>query len=371
MTTLYLLSTDTHRSHTAGTARALRDHRRSRRGCVALPQLADTARRFARRASRRRGRRTCRRPRPDQGHTALHINSPSGTAAGANRGCDAQHRSGIAQRRRSLDDLADRLTPEVSRALHTGGQPDPDLVIRILGEQRLSDFMLWQSAHSEFYFVEALDPTCAKWTSSAPCATTRVPPVPVRELTRMTTIDEFAAGFAEIPGYLDFARAGPLGRAVLEEEQALVERCVGRGSAACSSLDGQDERVRDAVSDLSQPVSGPDQVGVQPNTSAGLMHAMFGVTGGVARLPPMSPAPTFVAVLAAQSLGVLTPVWLQTDYGRVTPGALSVTSSPHPPWLLRSAWWAPHRVRRRPRRHPAGHRRPAPDRGRHPRLRGS
>jgi short-chain Z-isoprenyl diphosphate synthase len=31
-------------------------------------------------------------------------------------------------------------------------------VIRTSGEQRLSDFMLWQSAHSEFYFVEALYP---------------------------------------------------------------------------------------------------------------------------------------------------------------------------------------------------------------------
>lgn len=59
----------------------------------------------------------------------------------------------------SLDDLAETLTPELIGAhLYTGGQPDPDLVIRTSGEQRLSDFMLWQSAHSEFYFVEALGP---------------------------------------------------------------------------------------------------------------------------------------------------------------------------------------------------------------------
>jgi len=59
----------------------------------------------------------------------------------------------------TLDDLADRLTPElIASHLYTGGQPDPDLVIRTSGEQRLSDFMLWQSAHSEFYFVEALGP---------------------------------------------------------------------------------------------------------------------------------------------------------------------------------------------------------------------
>ena len=42
--------------------------------------------------------------------------------------------------------------------LYTRGQPDPDLVIRTSGEQRLSGFLLWQSAHSEFYFCEALWP---------------------------------------------------------------------------------------------------------------------------------------------------------------------------------------------------------------------
>jgi short-chain Z-isoprenyl diphosphate synthase len=44
-----------------------------------------------------------------------------------------------------------------SAPLHRG-QPDPDLVIRTSGEQRLSGFLLWQSVHSEFYFCEALWP---------------------------------------------------------------------------------------------------------------------------------------------------------------------------------------------------------------------
>ena len=47
---------------------------------------------------------------------------------------------------------------EISRHLYTAGQPDPDLVIRTSGEQRLSGFLLWQSAHSEFYFCEAFWP---------------------------------------------------------------------------------------------------------------------------------------------------------------------------------------------------------------------
>jgi len=47
---------------------------------------------------------------------------------------------------------------EIGRHLYTAGLPDPDLVIRTSGEQRLGGFLLWQSAHSEFYFCEAYWP---------------------------------------------------------------------------------------------------------------------------------------------------------------------------------------------------------------------
>lgn len=43
----------------------------------------------------------------------------------------------------------------ISDNLYTSGQPDPDLVIRTSGEQRLSGFLLWQSAYSEMWFTEA------------------------------------------------------------------------------------------------------------------------------------------------------------------------------------------------------------------------
>jgi undecaprenyl diphosphate synthase len=46
----------------------------------------------------------------------------------------------------------------VSAALYTTGMPDPDLVIRTGGEQRLSNFLIWQSAYAELYFCEALWP---------------------------------------------------------------------------------------------------------------------------------------------------------------------------------------------------------------------
>ena len=47
---------------------------------------------------------------------------------------------------------------QIADHLYTRGQPDPELVIRTSGEQRLGGFLLWQSAHSEFYFCEAYWP---------------------------------------------------------------------------------------------------------------------------------------------------------------------------------------------------------------------
>jgi short-chain Z-isoprenyl diphosphate synthase len=59
----------------------------------------------------------------------------------------------------SLEELADVIDVEhIAAHLYTRGQPDPDLVIRTSGEQRLGGFLLWQSAQSEFYFCEALWP---------------------------------------------------------------------------------------------------------------------------------------------------------------------------------------------------------------------
>ena len=59
----------------------------------------------------------------------------------------------------SLEEVAELLDVEhISEHLYTSGQPDPDLVIRTSGEQRLGGFLLWQSAHSEFYFCDAYWP---------------------------------------------------------------------------------------------------------------------------------------------------------------------------------------------------------------------
>src|SRR5918997_1226003 len=75
-------------------------------------------------------------------------------------------RSLLAQHARNgtpIEELANTLDIEhIAEHLYTKGQPDPDLIIRTSGEQRLSGFLMWQSAHSEFYFCEALWPDFRK-----------------------------------------------------------------------------------------------------------------------------------------------------------------------------------------------------------------
>jgi selenocysteine lyase/cysteine desulfurase len=140
------------------------------------------------------------------------------------------------------------------------------------------------------------------------------------------TIDEFVGRFGEEPGYLDFAKAGPVGRAVRDEEYALSS-LVGRARfGTLTTLDEQDLRVREAVAAIIRfPV---EQIVFQPNTSQGLMHAMFGLTGKVALSPAEFPSLTFATTRAGDALRSLTPLWLETDHGGVTPGNLKKQLKP-------------------------------------------
>lgn len=92
--------------------------------------------------------------------TGLHVNVAVGYGgrheiADAVRSFLREH----AQTGTSVDELAEQFDVEhIAERLYTKGQPDPDLVIRTSGEQRLGGFLLWQSVHSEFYFCEAYWP---------------------------------------------------------------------------------------------------------------------------------------------------------------------------------------------------------------------
>ena len=68
-----------------------------------------------------------------------------------------------ARRGESLAKAAEEITPEeIGKYLYTYDMPDPDLIIRPSGEVRLSGFLLWQSAYSEFYFCDAHWPAFRK-----------------------------------------------------------------------------------------------------------------------------------------------------------------------------------------------------------------
>ncbi|SDD63440.1 MULTISPECIES: isoprenyl transferase [Kordiimonas] len=69
----------------------------------------------------------------------------------------------LARRVASGEMAAEEITESVfENALTTHGLPDPDLIIRTSGEQRLSNFLLWQAAYSEFLFLDLLWPDFTK-----------------------------------------------------------------------------------------------------------------------------------------------------------------------------------------------------------------
>jgi short-chain Z-isoprenyl diphosphate synthase len=71
--------------------------------------------------------------------------------------------NGMADDDATLAEAVEGVTPEaIAKHLYTAGLPDPDLIIRTSGEVRLSGFLLWQSAHSEFYFTDVLWPAFRK-----------------------------------------------------------------------------------------------------------------------------------------------------------------------------------------------------------------
>jgi selenocysteine lyase/cysteine desulfurase len=142
----------------------------------------------------------------------------------------------------------------------------------------------------------------------------------------MTSLQQFAEGFPEEPGYLDYGRVGPLSSTVVAETLGQTQILSRARYGSLGELLRQEERMRGAVAD----VIGfrDDQIVSQPNTSNGLMHAMFGLTGGLLLSAGDFPSVPFAAVRAAEALHAVAPTWLVTDHGRVTPGQIREQLTP-------------------------------------------
>ncbi len=136
----------------------------------------------------------------------------------------------------------------------------------------------------------------------------------------MTTIEEYAGGFGEDPGYLDFAGFGPLAAAAVAEQAAWDELLRRGRHGSLDALHQQDARMREAASALTG--FRPDQISFQQSTTSGLMHAMFGFTGGVALGAGEFPSVRIAIARAAEHLGGIVPLWIAEQYGQITPGTI-------------------------------------------------
>ncbi|MFC4241939.1 aminotransferase class V-fold PLP-dependent enzyme [Gryllotalpicola reticulitermitis] len=134
------------------------------------------------------------------------------------------------------------------------------------------------------------------------------------------SIAEYRAGFVEEPGYLDYAGVGPISHAVQQELTGHAELFARARFGSLAQLAHEDARVRAAASALTRFPA--DQIVFQPSTSQGLMHALFGVTGDVLVSPAEFPSLPVAVQRAADALHVVTPVWLETDDGKVTPAGI-------------------------------------------------
>jgi hypothetical protein len=100
-----------------------------------------------------------------------------------------------AARGTTLAELAETITnDDIARHLYTAGQPDPDLVIRTSGEQRLSNFLLWQSAYSDCTSARPTGLRSARSTFSARSAAS--PPGAQRRSARRACLADLV-----VPGF--------------------------------------------------------------------------------------------------------------------------------------------------------------------------
>ncbi|WP_194764800.1 aminotransferase class V-fold PLP-dependent enzyme [Microbacterium sp. UFMG61] len=138
----------------------------------------------------------------------------------------------------------------------------------------------------------------------------------------MSAFDDYLATFDEEQGYLNWAAFGPLSSSVRDEVFADADLLA---SGRPSSLALVAERVAQAQQAVAELLGGDAaDITLQPSSTHGLMHAMFGLRGhvmaGSAEFPSVS---LTLERASAASRGALTPRWLTPDDGRITVDAVA------------------------------------------------
>ncbi|WP_127819355.1 aminotransferase class V-fold PLP-dependent enzyme, partial [Microbacterium sp. CPCC 204701] len=133
----------------------------------------------------------------------------------------------------------------------------------------------------------------------------------------MTDLDSYLASFDGEPGYLDWAAFGPLSPAVRAEAQGDTELL---GSGRRSSIELVDAHVHEARELVAQLLgSDAAHVALQPSTTYGLMHAVYGLSGGLMLGRGEFPSLTVAATRASEALGAIELQWLEPADGLITP----------------------------------------------------
>jgi len=146
---------------------------------------------------------------------------------------------------------------------------------------------------------------------------------PTADTADQAALAAYRSGFLEEPGYLDYGRFGPLSAVVVAESLGQTDLLSRARFGSLEDTSGQEARAVVAVAHATG--FRPDQIALQPNTTSGLMHALFGLTGEVLLSPEDFPSLPFAAARAADALHVVTPLWLDAGdagHGRVTPGLI-------------------------------------------------
>lgn len=129
----------------------------------------------------------------------------------------------------------------------------------------------------------------------------------------MTELAPYLESFDEEPGYLDWARFGPLSPAVRAELLADAE-VLGTGRRSGIELvAGHAAQARETIAELAGTDAG--HVALQPSTSDGLMQALFGLRGGILLSRREFPSLPVAAARAAEALGALRPYWIDPADG--------------------------------------------------------